>query len=293
MRRAGAAVGSRLLAGVVGWAVLGVVASASGQHGTDGEWHVHGGENGYTRYAPLDQINAETVEDLEVVWRRQAVDASLHARWPDLRYSNQLRSTPIMVDGVLYASNGIGMVEAFDPASGETIWVQEIPFLSDDETPRGAANRGVGYWPGEEGEPARILSVRSPYLFATDVETGRPIDGFGDGGKIDLRVFADSPESQPFNYISPPLVVRDVVVVGQLMEDHPRTKDALRLAEGVAGAGCQLLMANPSMAGSLAPQVKSACDMLRAYKALAKLGGAGKTAPAVPVARKKKKRRRR
>ncbi len=225
MRRAGAAVGSRLLAGVVGWAVLGVVASASGQHGTDGEWHVHGGENGYTRYAPLDQINAETVEDLEVVWRRQAVDASLHARWPDLRYSNQLRSTPIMVDGVLYASNGIGMVEAFDPASGETIWVQEIPFLSDDETPRGAANRGVGYWPGEEGEPARILSVRSPYLFATDVETGRPIDGFGDGGKIDLRVFADSPESQPFNYISPPLVVRDVVVVGQLMEDHPRTKE--------------------------------------------------------------------
>ena len=71
--------------------------------------------------------------------------------------------------------------------------------------------------------------------------------------------------------------------------NHPRTKDALRLAEGVAGAGCQLLLANPSMAGSLAPQVKSACDMLRAYKALAKLGRAGKTAP---VTRKKKRRRR-
>ncbi len=74
------------------------------------------------------------------------------------------------------------------------------------------------------------------------------------------------------------------------MWHHPRAKEALRIAEGVAGVGCNLLMANPTMAGSLAPQVKSACDMLRAYKALKKLGGAG---TAAPVARKKKKKRRR
>ena len=205
--------------------LLAMVAPAAAQYGTQGEWHVHGGENGYTRYAPLDQINAETVGDLEIAWRRQAVDASLHERWPDLRYSNQLRSTPLMVDGVLYASNGIGMVEAFDPATGETVWVQDIPDLTDDETPRGAASRGVGYWAGAGQDRARILSVRAEYLFATDLETGRPIESFGDGGKVDLRVFADTPEPQPFSYISPPLVVRDVVVVGQLMEDHPRTME--------------------------------------------------------------------
>ncbi len=225
MGSARAVAGSCPLVSAVVCVVLGLEAPAAAQHGTAGEWHVHGGENGYTRYAPLDQINAETVADLEVAWRRQAVDASLHARWPDLRYSNQLRSTPIMVDGVLYASNGIGMVEAFDPATGETIWVQDIPFLTNDETPRGAANRGVGYWAGAGEDRPRILSVRSSYLFATDAETGRPVLGFGDDGKVDLRIFADTPEPQPFNYISPPLVVRDVVVVGQLMEDHPRTKE--------------------------------------------------------------------
>ena len=149
-----------LVAGVV--VLAGLAGPASAQDGTSGEWRVNGGDSGYTRYAPLDQINADTVDDLTIVWRREAVDASLRTRWPDLRYSNQLRSTPLMVDGVLYASNGIGMVEAFDPATGETIWVQELPFLGN-ETPRGASNRGVGYWEDDTGAGRRILSVRPPH----------------------------------------------------------------------------------------------------------------------------------
>ena len=196
---------------------------AAAQNGTSGEWRVHGGDNGYTRYAPLDQINADTVNDLEIVWRRSAVDTTLHDRWPDLQYSNQLRSTPVMVDGVLYGSNGIGLVEAFDPATGETVWVQEIDYLGD-ETPRGAANRGVGYWEGD-GASQRILAVRPPYLLAIDLDTGALISGFGDDGKVDLRVYEDTPALVPFSYTSPPLVVRDVVVVGQAMQDHPRTKE--------------------------------------------------------------------
>ena len=204
--------------------VVGVAATAIAQNGTTGEWRVHGGDSGFTRYAALDQINAETVNDLEIVWRRGAVDSSLHARWPDLQYSNQLRSTPVMVDGVLYASNGIGMVEAFDPATGETVWVQELPFLGE-ETPRGAANRGVGFWEDDSGENRRILSVRPPYLLATDIDTGRLVPEFGDGGKVDLRVYADTTELIDYNYTSPPLVVRDVVVVGQAMADHPLTKE--------------------------------------------------------------------
>ena len=80
----------------------GLTSTTAAQDGTTGEWRVHGGDSGYTRYAPLDQINTDTVNDLEIVWRRPAVDRSLHDRWPDLRYSNQLRSTPVMVDGVCW-----------------------------------------------------------------------------------------------------------------------------------------------------------------------------------------------
>ena len=193
--------------GVVGAALLGVLAlaaTAAAQHGTDGEWRVHGGDSGFTRYAPLDQIDADTVADLDIVWRRPAVDASLHARWDNLRYSNNLRSTPLMVDGVLYASNGIGIVEAFDPATGETRWVQDLPFIGDDETPRGAANRGVGYWDGRcRGRPphpvgaAAVPARDRPGNRAADPRFrrrrhGRPprLRGHPGAGRLQLHVAA-------------------------------------------------------------------------------------------------------
>lgn len=145
---------------VAALSVLSVAVEVKAQHGASGEWRVHGGDSGFTRYSALDQINADTVDSLEIAWRRPAVDAAFHGRWSNLRYSNNLRSTPVMVDGVLYASNGIGIVEAFDPSTGETVWVQDLPFLADDVTPRGAANRGVGFWEAEGGADRRILSVR-------------------------------------------------------------------------------------------------------------------------------------
>ena len=192
--------------------------SGSAQQGTTGEWHVHGGDSGYTRYSSLDQINTDTVGDLDIAWRRSSVDASLILQWPDLQYSNQLRSTPIMVDGILYASNGIGLVEAFDPGTGQTLWVQDHSFLGDD-TPRGASNRGVAYW--ADGADKRIFSIRPPYLLATNASTGQSLDSFGSNGKVDLRYDAET----GYSGTSPPVVVKDVVILGSAMADHPYTKE--------------------------------------------------------------------
>ena len=192
--------------------------SGSAQQGTTGEWHVHGGDSGYTRYSSLNQINTDTVGDLDIAWRRSSVDASLIQQWPDLQYSNQLRSTPIMVDGILYASNGIGLVEAFDPGTGQTLWVQDHSFLGDD-TPRGASNRGVAYW--ADGADKRIFSIRPPYLLATNASTGQSLDSFGSNGKVDLRYDAET----GYSGTSPPVVVKDVVILGSAMADHPYTKE--------------------------------------------------------------------
>ena len=203
------------------WTLLTVLVlstSGSAQQGTTGEWHVHGGDAGYTRYSSLDQINTDTVDDLDIVWQRSSVDASLIQQWPDLQYSNQLRSTPIMVDGVLYASNGIGLVEAFDPGTGQTLWVQDHSFLGDD-TPRGASNRGVAYWAA--GTDKRIFSIRPPYLLATNASTGQSIDSFGSNGKVDLSYDTET----GYSGTSPPVVVKDVVILGSAMADHPYTKE--------------------------------------------------------------------
>src|SRR5262245_59279668 len=99
-----------------------------------GEWRSHGADAASTRYAALDQITHANVGKLRIAWRRPAVDASLLTGAPDLSYSSDFRATPLMIDGVLYASNGIGLVEAFHPGTGKTIWVQQ-PF--PDEPNRG------------------------------------------------------------------------------------------------------------------------------------------------------------
>jgi glucose dehydrogenase len=52
-----------LLIGVLAWTMTPV----AGQSGTtSGEWRTYGGDLGSTRYAPLDQINADNFNKLEV-----------------------------------------------------------------------------------------------------------------------------------------------------------------------------------------------------------------------------------
>src|ERR1700758_1794597 len=90
--------------------------SLHAQRGTSGgQWPNHSGDKGSTKYAPLDQINRNNVRNLRIAWRRPALADELRARHPS--FSNLFRSTPLMINGVLYASNGIGLVEAFDPAT--------------------------------------------------------------------------------------------------------------------------------------------------------------------------------
>src|SRR6266403_4302117 len=90
-----------------------------------GEWRSFGGDKGYTRYSPLDQINKDNVAKVQVAWRRPAIDAQFSSGYPDLNPSPYFRATPIMVDGMLYAPNAVGLIEAFEPGSGKTVWVQE------------------------------------------------------------------------------------------------------------------------------------------------------------------------
>ena len=71
------------------------------QGATGGEWRSHSGDNGATKYSPLDQINEDNVGDLQIAWRRLAMDQSILDRAPDLRHG-ALGATPLMIDGVLY-----------------------------------------------------------------------------------------------------------------------------------------------------------------------------------------------
>src|SRR5690349_11968357 len=80
------------------------------------EWRFYSGDNGSRKYSPLDQINKSNVSSLRIAWRRPQVDASL-LQGQQVRLLNNFRSTPIMANGVMFASNGVGLAEAFDPST--------------------------------------------------------------------------------------------------------------------------------------------------------------------------------
>ena len=125
---------------------------------------------------------------LQIAWRRPAVDVSLVKRKPDFSFSRDFRATPLMIDGTLYSPNGIGLVEAFHPATGKTLWVQQ-PFADEPQQGlSGDSTRTVAYW--AQGNQQRLFVIRGEYLIALDPRTGQPITTWGENG-------TGEPEARP------------------------------------------------------------------------------------------------
>jgi glucose dehydrogenase len=195
------------------------------QGAREGQWTRYGGDPGSTKYAPLDQINRANVSQLRIAWRRPAVDPAITSRVPGFSYSNNFRATPLMIDGVLYSPNGIGLVEAFDPATGKTIWVQE-PYADEPaQGLRGDSTRGVTYW--TDGADRRLYVVRGEFLIALDPRTGKPVESFGEKGRVNLRPGL-GPLATLYSWTGAAQVCRDVVIVGvglAAMSDRPQNKE--------------------------------------------------------------------
>ena len=165
-------------------ALLGLVALRAASSDTqDGQWRRYSADNGSTSTSPLDPINRSNVAQLKVAWRHPQAPSDVVAANPGLRLNNNYRATPIMVDGVLYTSNGLGLAEAINPQTGATIWVQKP---GDDPLRGSASARGVAYWT-DNGRNDSIFT-RNQYLYALDPKTGDVIPSFGTGGRMISRL---------------------------------------------------------------------------------------------------------
>ena len=199
--------------------------SAWAQHGagTNGDWRFYGGDAGMTKYSPLDQINADNVKDLRIVWEWKAQN---FGKRPDFNWE----VTPLEIGGVLYTTAGTRRdVVAIDATSGETLWVYRL-----DEGPRGAIvaraiNRGLAWWSDGKGDDRIFLISPGFQLVALNAKTGLPIQNFGTNGIIDLTQGLDRAVVKPgeIGSSSPALVVRDTVVVGAALTSGgaPPTKE--------------------------------------------------------------------
>lgn len=188
-----------------------------------GDWQAYAGDIGSSKYSALAEIDASNVDELEIVWRRPALDPDYLALNPNQRFSSNYVAAPVVIDGIAYIPNAVGLVEAFDAASGETLWLQDAP--GGAEGLPGAPTRGVAYWQAP-GESARVLVQRGTFLYALDAATGAAVPDFGTSGRVDLQLMPA--EFERFRWGGVPMVVRDVVVIGQAMSDNFSNKEAFR-----------------------------------------------------------------
>ena len=195
------------------------------------DWPSYGGDNGSTKYLPLNQINSENVADLVIAWEWNSVDNALVSEivensGPMLR-PNSYKATPIVVDGSMYLPTSYGQIVALDPVSGETRWVFDTKTYEDGRpTNLGFNVRGVAYWEGE-GEERIFFATNNSYLWSIDALTGLADRSFGEQGRIDLTEGLGRPVDRGlYGVVSPPLVSGDRVIVNSIVVDGPRNKEA-------------------------------------------------------------------
>jgi glucose dehydrogenase len=202
----------------------------------NGEWFTNGADVKFTRYSPLDQINAGNFNKLEVAWRFKT-DA--FGPYPEYK----LEGTPIMVKGVLYTTAGTRRsVVALDAKTGELIWSHS---LREGEraanSARQLSGRGVSYWTDGRGDE-RIIYVTTGFrLVELNAKTGAVIPSFANDGILDIKVGVVKGNNEQIDLErgeigihAAPTVTGDVVIVGSSMREgatvptHNNTKGVVR-----------------------------------------------------------------
>jgi quinoprotein glucose dehydrogenase len=208
-----------------------------------GDWPAITGGDTSTRYSPLGQITAENFGNLKVAWEWNGSDLPPGTELGDVNG----RGLPIYVDGMLITVSGPRRtVVSLDPATGKTLWSFQEPLTPRHEySMRSNHGKGVAYTK-INGRGVVLVTTPGFFLHALDAKTGKPIEGwgesvpvqgFGKSGSVDMLkdLIADwQPWKQTeqkydafkglpleLGYIttsSPPIVVNDVLVVGNSAE---------------------------------------------------------------------------
>ncbi len=208
-------------------AIAGCCGKSIADDGAVAGWPEYGGDKGGLRFSPLAQITRQNVDDLEIAWIHHHGDFSNGSA---TQTKTSFGATPILVEDQLVFCTPLSRVIAVDPETGAERWSYDprVRNRHFEGTPSTRVCRGVAYWrdaaatvPGACASRIFAATLDSE-LLALDAKTGRPCSGFGRDGRVDLRQGLDPAPAWERYPTSPPIVVRDVVVVGALVADNLR-----------------------------------------------------------------------
>lgn len=154
-----------------------------------GSWLAHGRTYDEQRFSPLTQINRDNVYQLGLAWQS------------DTASRRGLEATPIVVDGVMYATSTWSRVIALDARTGKQLWDYD-PKVDRAWAKRlccDVVNRGVAVWQGKV-----YVGTLDGYLVSLNARTGQPI------WRVDTLV----DRSAYYSITGAPRVINGKVIIG-------------------------------------------------------------------------------
>jgi len=159
--------------------------------GEPDQWLTSGRDANGTYYSPLQDINAANVSQLGFAWDYR------------LGTNRGQESTPLVIDGVMYATSNFGRVYAVDAATGKALWTYD-PHI-DGQWARyaccDAVNRGLVAFDGR-----LFVGALDGWLHAIDARTGRTL------WKADTLIGRS--EHKPYTITGAPLLAGDLIIIG-------------------------------------------------------------------------------
>ena len=159
-----------------------------------GEWLSYGRTYREQRFSPLDSVNRDNVDELDLVWSFKFDTA------------RGMEATPIVHDGVIYVSTGWSHVHAIDARSGEELWHYDakVPKAQLAKTCCGPVNRGVAIWQEDIDSPLQVFfGALDGRLIALDAATG-----------MENWSVQSTPTDGNYSVTGAPRIVKGMIIIG-------------------------------------------------------------------------------
>jgi len=188
------------------------------------EWPHWGADAGQTKYSTAEDISTANVRDLQLAWTWETVDRAMPEY--DIRPGG-FENTPVMIENVVYVSTSFHRVAALNADTGAQLWLFDPRTYEEGPPMTGSAlnSRGVAFWHGDDGQ-TRVLIAGRQRLFSVDAKTGKPDLAFGNRGVAALNVDLGREVPRLHTQVtSPPVVFKNLVIVGSSMADRLQYKN--------------------------------------------------------------------
>lgn len=175
--------------------VLAFAAAATCAIAAGSDWGIYGGTSDGNRYSSLTQITKGNVGRLAPAWTHL------------MEAGGDPQTHPLAIDGAIYAYTPSLKIIALDGATGKQIW------QFDSGVAGRGAQRGLTWW--RDGADKRLFASVMHFLYALDPATGKPVESFGDKGRIDLRQNLSRDSAGLYvSLTTPGVIYKDTIITG-------------------------------------------------------------------------------